>query len=179
MKKQSLALQSDQFAENLQSENLRIVVLGPGEAQPQDLSKRRQITSRLLDIGYSCAKLGEDVLGESQAPLHIALLSEMQFIDLLLVLNTGPAPLVELTTISRDYSSRQKTRVWWKREYAGGGRSTPGDVVGMFDNWPFNEEEFDSCELVESVLATAERFCMSKAQREGRLISVGLFPPSW
>ena len=179
-------MQSDYFTEGLQRESLRIIVLGPGEAQPQDLRKRCQIKSRLLDNGYSRAKLGEDVLGEPEAPLHIALLSEMPHIDsemphidLLLVLNTGPAPLVELTTISFDYNARQKTRVWWKREYAEGARSTPGDVVGMFDNWPFSAEEFESCELVESILATAERFCMSKAQREGRLTGFRLPPPSW
>ena len=43
----------------------------------------------------------------------------------------------------------------------------------MFDNWPFSEEEFESCELVESVVATADRFCMSKAQLEGRLTGLG------
>ena len=62
-------------------------------------------------------------------------------------------------------------------EYTEGRRSTPRDVVAMFDNWPFSEEEFESCELVESVIATADRFCMSKAQLEGRLTSLGLPPP--
>ena len=47
----------------------------------------------------------------------------------------------------------------------------------MFDNWPFSEEEFDSCELVESFVETAERFCVNKAQREGRLKSWSLLPP--
>ncbi len=147
-------MQSDQYAKHLRRESLRVVVLGPGEAQPQDLSKRRQIASSLRDRGYSLAILGEELLGEPEAPLHLALRSELPDIDLLLVLNTGPAPLAELTTISLDHRARQIPRVWWKREHAAGPRSTPGDVVRMFDNWPFSEEEFESCELVESVLET-------------------------
>lgn len=122
--------------------------------------------------------LGEDFLGDSEAPLHLALRSELRKIDLLLVLNTGAAPLAELATISYDYRARQITKVWSKREYTEGRRSTPGDVVAMFDNWPFSEEEFESCELVESVVETADRFCVSKAQLEGRLTNLGLPPPS-
>ncbi len=171
-------MQADQYASHLQRESLRIIVLGPGKAQPHDLSKRRQIVSQLHDRGYSLAKLGEDVLEYSDVPLHLALLAELRKIDLLLVLNSGVAPLVELTTISSDYRARQITRVWSKREYTEGPRTTPGDVLAMFDNWPFSEEEFESCELVESVVATADRFCMSKAQLEGRLTGLGLPPPS-
>ena len=176
--RQTSKLQANQYARYLQRESLRIVVLGPGEAQPRDLSKRRQITSRLRDHGYSLARLGEDLLEDTEAPLHLALLSELRKIDLLLVLNTGVAPIVELTTISFDHRARQITRVWSKREYAEGSRTTPRDVLEMFDNWMFSEEEFESCELVESVVATADRFCMSKAQQEGRLTGLGLPPPS-
>ena len=171
-------MQADQYARHLQRESLRVVVLGPGEAQPRDLSKRRQIASRLRDRGYLLAMLGEDLLEDAEAPLHLALLSELREIDLLLVLNTGAAPIVELTAISSDYRARQITRGWSKREYTEGRRTAPGDVVAMFDNWPFSEEEFESCELIESVVATADRFCMSKAQLEGRLTSLGLPPPS-
>ena len=133
--------------------------------------------SRLRDCGYSLAMLGEELLGEPEAPLHLALQSELSEIDLLLVLNTGVVPLVELTAISSEYRARQITRVWSKREYTEGPRTTPSDVVKMFDNQPFNEDEFDTCELVESVVATAERFCLDKAQREGRLTGWGLLPP--
>ena len=171
-------LQADRYARHLQRERLRVVVLGPGEAQPCDLKKRQQIACRLRDRGFSLAMLGEDLLGKPTMPMHLALQSELPEIDLLLVLNTGVAPLVELTTISFDYRARQITRVWSKREYTEGYRSTPSDVVAMFDNWPFSEEEFESCELVESVVATADRFCMSKAQQEGRLTALGLPPPS-
>ena len=107
--------------------------------------------------------LGEDLLQESEAPLHLDLRSKLRDIDLLLVLNTGAAPLAELTTISSDLRARQITRVWWKREFKQGRRSTPRDVVEMFDNWPFSEEEFESCELVESFVETADRFCVNKA----------------
>ena len=93
-------LKPEDHTKQLQRENLRIVVLGPGEAQRTDLSKRRQIVSRLQDRGYSLTILGEDLLDEPDAPLHLALRSELPKIDLLLVLNTGAAPLVELTAIS-------------------------------------------------------------------------------
>ena len=141
------------------------------------MGKRHQIACRLREKGYVLAMLGEDVLQEPEAPLHLALRSKLPFIDLLLVLNTGPAPLAELTTISTDLRGREITRVWWKREFTEGRRSTPGDVVRMFDNWPFSEEEFESCELVESFVEAAERFCVTKAQREGRLKYLGLLPP--
>ncbi len=170
-------MQAEQFARRLQRETLRVVVLGPGKAQPCDLKKRKQIVCRLRDQGYTQAIKGENLLGTPETPLHLALLSALDEIDLLLVLNTGVAPLVELTTISTDYRARQITKVWSKREYTEAGRSTPADVLSMFDNWPFSPEEFESCELVESVVATAERFCVSKAQREGRLTSLGLPPP--
>ena len=121
--------------------------------------------------------LGEDLLGEPEEPLHVALLSKLDGIDLLLVLNSGPAPLAELASISFDHRARQITRVWTKREYDLRGRSTPTDIVKMFDNWPFSPEEFESCELVESIVETAERFCVSRAQLEGRLTRLGLLPP--
>lgn len=171
-------LPTDHYAKQLQRETLRVVVLGPGEDQPRALDKRKQIASRLQSRGYSGAILGEDLLGEPDLPLPLALKSELPAIDLLLVLNAGVAPIVELMAISSDLSSREKTRVWSKRGYAEGRRTTPGDVVAMFDYWPFSEEEFESCELVESILETTDRFCMSKAQREGRLTALGLPPPS-
>lgn len=161
----------------LQRESLKIVVLGPGEAQARDLAKRHQIAAALKACGYSRAVLGEDLLGSPEVPLHLALRTEVRSIDLLLVLNTGVAPLVELTSLSFDHRARQITRVWSKREYNQRGRSTPSDILAMFDNSLFSENEFDSCELVESMVATAERFCLSKAQREGRLIGWGLLPP--
>ena len=168
----------NQYANLLRREALKIVVLGPGEAQPCDLNKRRQIVSRLIDRGYALAKSGEDVLGSPEMPLHLALSNALSDIDLVLVLNTGAAPLTELTSISLDARAREKTRVWSKREFVGGRRSTPGDVLAMFDNYLFSVEEFDSCELVESFVETANRFCFNKAQSEGRLAGLRLLPPS-
>ena len=170
-------MQPSQYSRQMQRERIRIVVLGPGEAQPPDLRKREQIKSRLHERGYSLTILGEELLQDADAPLPLALRSELPNIDLLLVLNTGVAPIVELTAISSDFRARQITKVWSKREYVEGRRTTPGDVVAMFENWQFNDEEFDSCELVEWVIATAERFCLDKAQVEGRLANWGLLPP--
>lgn len=171
-------LNTAQYSNLLRREALKIVVLGPGEAQPCDLEKRRQITFCLIDRGYVQAKLGEDFLGKTDIPLHLALRNALSDLDLVLVLNTGVAPLAELTSISFDSRAREITRVWSKREFVGGRRSTPGDVLKLFDNSPFSVEEFDSCELVESFVDTAERFCFSKAQAEGRLVGLGLLPPN-
>ena len=170
-------MQVNQFTRRIRRDRLRIIVLGPGDAQPPDLCKRRQVKSRLRERGYSLTILGEELLQDADAPLHIALRAELHNIDLLLVLNTGVAPIVELTAISFDHRARQITKVWSKEEYAEGGRTTPGDVVAMFDNWLFSAEEFDSCELVESVIEATERFCMNKAQQEGRLTGFELPPP--
>ncbi len=109
-------------------------------------------------------------------PLHVALLNALSDIDLVLVLNTGVAPLTELASISFDFRAREITRVWSKREFVRDRRSTPGDVLKMFENYPFSVEEFNSCELVESFVDTADRFCLSKAQSEGRLVGLGLLP---
>lgn len=171
-------MNADRYAKLLQQERegLRIVLLGPGEAQPSDMKKRRQIACRLRELGYTLTMLGEDFLRDVGAPLHLALELALQDIDLLLVLNAGPAPLAELTTIYRYHRARQITRVWSKREYAEGSRSTPGDVVGMFDNWLFSQEEFESCDLVGEFVKAAERSCFNKAQLEGRLTELGLLP---
>lgn len=177
MGKHTPPLKAENHTCSLRRDSLRIVVLGPGEAQPQDLQKRQQIADRLRKCGYTSVMLGEELLGDSDVPLHFSLLSEIRGIDLLLVLNTGPAPLAELATISSDYRARQITRVWSRREYTQGRRSTPSDVLKMFDHLLFSNEEFESCELVESMVDTANRFCMSKAQREGRLTGLGLLPP--
>ena len=153
------------------------MLLGPGRAEPSHLRKREQIASRLRACGYRQAQLGEQLLGQPDVPLHIALRNALPEIDLLLVLNAGAAPLVELTSLSFESRGREITRVWSRREYAGDSRSTPSDVLAMFDNFPFSEEELDSCELVESFVDTAERFCFNKAQLEGRLTGLSL-PPS-
>ena len=121
--------------------------------------------------------LGENLLEEAEAPLHLALLSKLPNIDLLLVLNTGPASLAELAAISSDERALQITRVWSKREFTEGRRSTPSDVVKMFDYRTFSEQEFESCELVESVVATADRFYVSNVQFAGRLTRRNLLPP--
>lgn len=171
-------MNADRYDKLLQEERegLRIVLLGPGEAQPNDMKKRRQIACRLRELGYTLATMGEDLLRDVEAPLHLALELELQDIDLLLVLNAGPAPLAELTAISRHHRARQITRVWSKREYTEGSRSTPGDVVRMFDNLLFSSEEFESCDLVGEFVEAAERFCFNKAQSEGRLEELGLPP---
>lgn len=171
-------MQTDRYAKQLQREKLKVVVLGPGEDQPHELNKRKQITSRLRGRGYSLTILGEDLLGEPTLPLHLALKSKLSVIDLLLVLNAGVAPIVELTAISSDLRAREKTKVWSKRVYTEGSRSTPGDIVAMFEYRTFSEEEFESCELIESIIAITDGFCMGKAQREGRLTAFGLPPPS-
>lgn len=171
-------MNADRYDKLLQEERegLKIVLLGPGEAQPKDMKKRRQIACRLRELGYTLATMGEDLLRDVEAPLHLALELELQDIDLLLVLNAGPAPLAELTAISRHHRARQITRVWSKREYTEGSRSTPGDVVRMFDNLLFSSEEFESCDLVGEFVEAAERFCFNKAQAEGRLAELGLPP---
>ena len=133
-------MKTDSYAKELQREQLRIVVLGPGEAQPIDLNKRRQIASELRAQGYSLTELGEELLEGAESPLHLALVEALPNVDLLLVLNSGPATLAELAAVSTDYRGRQITRVWSKREYVEDRRSTPGDVLGMFENWHFSEE---------------------------------------
>ena len=167
-------MNDNSIATLLPREDLRIVVLGPGKAQPPDLKKRKQIARRLKSRGYLQAKLGEELLGNPDIPLHIALLNALDAIDLVLVLNTGSAPLTELTYISQDSRAREITRVWTKREYQANSRSTPGDVLKMFDNWFFDGNEFETCELVGEFLQTADKFCFNKAQSEGRLFNLRL-----
>ena len=166
-----------QYNSLLERETLRVVLLGPGEAQESDLKKRHQLKSRLIDEGYALAKLGEDLIGNPEMPLQLALISELRDIDLLLVLNTGPAPLAELASISHSYKAKEIIKVWSKREYMNRQRSTPGDIVSMFENSMFSPEEFESCELIESLVAVTERVCITRAHKEGRLISLGLLPP--
>ena len=170
-------MQAERWGRQLGRDNLRVVVLGPGESQKADFEKRKQITSRLRDHGYCLAELGEDFLGCPPEPLHIALLSALDTIDLLIVLNTGAASLAELSVISLDLAAREKTIVWWPARFDEGRRTIPTDVVGTFSNNVFGKREFSECQLVEEVIEEADRFCMNHAQREGRLVSFGLIPP--
>lgn len=169
----------DSYTDGLRRENLRVVVLGPGEAEPCEYRKRCQIAHRLRRHGYELTQLGEELLGEPSAPLAIALEHLIDHFDLLLVLNAGVAPLVELTSISKNYAARAKTRVWMKREYRGRQKSAPDDVVKMFEHWLYSETEFDTSELITSIIDATDRFCMNRAQREGRLTMFGLNPPGW
>jgi len=169
---------SGQF-ESLQRQDLRIMLLGPGEVQRAHYEKRLSIKERLRDRGYLRADTGEQILGPSpELPLHLALARALRNVDLILVLETGPAPLVELTQLSNSYRARQITRVWCLREHVAGRRSAPSDVVKMFDHWLFNQDEFDSCELTDEFLLAADRFCLNKAQLTGRLQDMGLAPPA-
>ena len=156
--------------------SLRVVVLGPGERQQRDLEKRRQIVSRLHSHGYLRARLGEQFLGDPTDSLHFALRAALPNADLLLVLNTGPAPLVELTTISFNEEAVRKTRVWSRREYTEGPRSTPSDVLKIFHNRPFSEEEFNACVLTGEMVEAADEY-LGKAQMEDSLGGFRLLPP--
>lgn len=126
--------------------------------------------------GYSSALLGEEFLGNPEDALHVALRKALPEADLLLVLNTGPAPLVELTTISFNQEALRKTRVWSKREYTEGSRSTPGDVVKMFHYRPFTEEEFNVCTLTGEMIEAVDEYLV-QAQMNAAIEGSGVLPP--
>ena len=108
---------------------------------------------------------GEDFIGLPDKPLHLALQEKMPDADLLLVLNTGPAPLAELVAISllRSYEALRKTRVWSPRKYTEGPRSTPGDILKMFQNTPFSLEEFNTCALTGQLVEATDEFLLGLA----------------
>ena len=160
----------------LQKDELRIVLLGPGNAQPVDYQKRSSILEELKADGFARAKLGEETIGTTPYPLHMALLSHLPDIDLILVLNTGPGPLVELTALSLAPRARDITYVWWKRQHASRRRSTPSDVVRMFLNYPFSVDEFQSCDLNSAFIDVAERTCLNRAMTSGSILHL-LLPP--
>ncbi len=81
---------------DLPKNELKIIVLGPGMDQQNDLIKRKQILKALHDEGYSSSQLGEQAISVSPSlPLNIALLQLEA--DLILVLETGPAPLCRIS----------------------------------------------------------------------------------
>jgi len=166
----------DQLLRQMRSE-LRVVLLGPGEAQPAQHAKRCQIRDRLLVEGYDRAVLGEEIIGENSIlPLSINLESKLAPDDLLLVLDAGPAPLVELTTIWRDLNLREITEVWCPRSIWAARRSTPGDVLSLFDYRLYGDDEFTTCDLTEQFVHSANRECFARAQRDGILSSLGFLP---
>lgn len=154
----------------------RVVLLGPGDAQPSHLQKRIEIRDRLRVLGYELAVLGEEILGDSPLPLTMALLAELNPDDLVLVLDTGVAPLAELAAIMPNLSLRENTEVWCERGILGNRRSTPSDVVRSFDYKLFAEDELNSCELTEQFIDAANRAWIARAQREGILSSIGYLP---
>ena len=155
----------------------RVVLLGPGEAQPSHLQKRIEIRDRLRELGYDMAVLGEEILRDSRLPtLPLALLAELNSADLVLVLDTGVAPLAELATMMPNLHLREIIEVWCERGVLGNRRSTPGDVVRAFDYKLFVEDEFKSCELAEQFIDAANRAWIARAQREGVMSWIGYLP---
>lgn len=157
---------------------MSIVLLGPGEAQPKDLYKRKRILNELQQRGYTQTKLGEDfVVDSSEVPWPIVLRALVPQLDLILVLDSGVAPLVELTLLWPDVRAREITRVWCNRTYVSSRRTTPTDIIKSFDGRLFSQEEFDACDLIGDFLQAADRACFNKAQRQGVLSHLGLPPP--
>ncbi len=159
---------------------LRVILLGPGEGEPGDfdhLRKRREIRGRLLDMGYSNTVLGEDILGDASSfPLHMALLDAINPDDLILVLEAGAAPLVELAVISPNLSLRDSTIVFCRREHVTGRRTTPGDLIRTFHYVAFSDDELTSCELTEEFVTAANRTSLDRAQRAGAFPWLGFSP---
>lgn len=156
---------------------MSILLLGPGEAQSKDLRKRRQILDELQQRGYTQTKLGEDFAeAGSEMPWAVMLRALVRDLDLILVLNSGVAPLVELTILWPDVRAREVTRVWCKREYATDRRTTPKEIIESFDCKYFSKDEFDTCDLTADFVQAAERACFNKAQRLGLLSDIGLIP---
>lgn len=153
-----------------------MVLLGPGTTQERDYSKRCQIRDLLQQKGYNHAVLGEEALGPApDLPLNLALFTIVPQTDLILVLETGPAPLTEITTLMSIPRAREITRVWCLRDHIGQRRSTPADVVKSFETYLFIAEEFATCSLSESFIETADRFCVTKGMYDGIIPSLGLY----
>lgn len=160
----------------LPREQLKILILGPGEDQPTEYTKRIAIRNQLRACGYTKVKLGEEILN-TNSPLPMALLAAVQDIDLILVLESGPAPLAEISILFPDYAARDITRVWCPRRFFSTRRTMPIDIVRAFEYKLYSESEFTNCDLTAEFIQAAERFCFKKAQREGLLSGLGLLPP--
>lgn len=159
---------------------LRIILLGPGEGEPggfDHLRKRREIRGRLLERGYSSTLLGEDILGvDEPLPLPLALVDALYPDDLILVLETGVAPLVEIAFIFSNLALRDSTIVFCRREHVTGRRTTPGDLIKAFHYTTFSDDELTSCELTEEFVVAADRTSLVKAQRDGAFTGLGFSP---
>lgn len=172
-----MAMQGPLQFPSLPRDQLRILLLGPGESQPRDLAKRQRILETLHQNGFDSAQLGEEKIGrDTPIPLQMAILAAVKDTDLILVLETGPAPLAELTALSLNFKAREITQVWWKREHAAEQRSTPSDVVLTFTNYRFSQTEFENCDLTVDFVDAAKRTCLKKAISEGLLSDI-LIPP--
>lgn len=153
--------------------DLRIVLLGPGEGERYEgfdtYQKRLEILELLQAHGYPQTVMGENIIPDGTTiPLPFALVGELKTDDLVLVLDTGAAPLAEITAILfARLDLRDSTHVFCPRDYLSGERSTPGDIVRSFVHIRFNTEELTSCELTTEFIAAANRTCFDRAQRQG------------
>ena len=158
-------------------EQLRIVLLGPGESQPEDYNKRVQIRDNLREQGYLSSSLGEEEIGVNPLlPLPLALVDAIPNLDLVMVLDSGPAPLVELSFIAQRLEFRNKTHVWCSRDLLGDRRNTVGDLIKMFPWSAYDQQEFRDCSLTQEFVDCAKRFFVNKAQQEGLLSPLGFLP---
>ena len=103
----------------------------------------------------------------------MALLQAMPPLDLVMVLDSGAAPLVELSTISQVIQFRQKTWVWCRRDLMGERRSIVRDMVTSFNWAPYTQQEFTDCTLTQEFVDCANRSSFDKAQKEGIVPPLG------
>jgi len=163
----------------LPKNQMRILLLGPGNRYPRDHKKRVSILKHLRKEGYVGAMLGEDLAKDrTDLPFQVRLISSLESLDLVLVLNSGTAPIVELSLLWPYSRAREIARVWCPRKYIEKRRSVPGDVVKSFDYRVFSNQEFNQCALKEEFLQATNRECFNIAQRQGLLSHIGLLPPN-
>lgn len=143
--------------EKLRKIKFSVLVWAPGSEV--FTKKRQQIIDSLTESGFT-AFTSEELVKQvpSALPLPLQELQHWRAVDLVIVLEAGVAPGMELASYAHDAEFCQKCIVFHPRDWDPARQKTfPSEVLRLFPNRvPYAEREMKACPIVAACIHRAE-----------------------
>lgn len=138
--------------------------------------KRADIIKRLKEQGFQAftsEELGEKV--PSSSPLPYQELSHWEAVNLVIVLEAGIAPAMELASYAFLPGFCEKCVVFHPRDYVPVGKTTfPAEVLELFPNRViYSEQEMQDCTIIDECLHRAKAFRHCSALQRASGVRIG------
>lgn len=144
----------------IQKTEFSVLVWGPGDNEL--LTKKRTDIVKLLKKdgfeAFTSEELGKKL--RSSAPLPYQELSHWEAVNLVIVLEAGVAPAMELASFVFFPGFCERCVVFHPRDYVTGGKTTyPGEVLKLFPNRViYSDKEMQDCTVVAECIHRAKAF---------------------